>query len=174
MWLLIGDAGRGSVAAPMSPAAVVAPATPAPTAESPSAEVAFAAPAAMPADGGESQARDLVERWRQAWASRDVEAYLRCYSADFLPADGQTRTAWAAARRKKLSRQSDISVQVHDIRLEHIDGDQLKAMFLQNYASGTYREDARSKTLRLVREDGDWRIAGEWQGTPPASTVGKS
>ena len=52
--------------------------------------------------------------------------------------------------------------------------DQLRAVFLQDYVSGTYRENARPKTLLLVKAGGDWRIAGEWQGTPPASAVGKS
>lgn len=172
MWLTIGSVDRGDVA-PMPPAAVIPSAAPEATVKSSPAIVAVAAPAASPVDVGETQARDLVERWRRAWASRDVEAYLGCYSPDFLSADGQTHIAWAAARRKKLSSQSDINVQVHDIRLERIDGEQLRAVFLQDYASGTYRESARPKTLLLVRMGDDWRIAGEWQGTPPAAVGGR-
>lgn len=166
MWLTAGDAGDGGAATPAPPAAIEPVAAPAASATSPAAPVAAPAEAAAAVDVGQEQARDLVERWRQAWAGRDVDAYLACYSPDFKAANGQPRTAWAEARRKRLSSQSDISLRVHDIRVERIDDDQLKVEFLQDYASGTYRESARPKTLLLAREDAAWRIAGEWQGAP--------
>lgn len=168
-WLAIGEAGHRDVAAALQPAAV-APAAPAPTAIAPATVTAIAAPAA--ADVDEVQARDMVERWRQAWASRDVEAYLDCYSPAFLSADVQARSAWAAARRKKLSNGSPIDLRLHDIRVERIGSDRLRAVFLQDYASGSYRETARPKTLLLSKQGGDWRIAREWQGAPPAVVAG--
>lgn len=164
MWLTTGDAIDGGAATPAPPAAVEPVAAPAASATSPAALVGAAAEA-VAVDVGEAQARDLLERWRQAWASRDVEAYLACYSPEFKTADGQPRSAWAAARRNKLSSQSEISLRVHDVRVERIDANQLQVEFLQDYASGNYRENARPKTLRLVGKDGDWRIAGEWQRT---------
>lgn len=164
-WLAIGDTNRGS-AADVAPPTVVAPPDPGQRAQQTPTTASVPTLAAPREDGDESRARDRVERWRKAWAERDVEAYLGSYSPDFRPADGQTRNAWAAARRKKLSSQTDISVQLHDIRLERIDDGQIKAIFLQDYASGSYREDARPKILLLTRAGGDWRIAGELQGTP--------
>lgn len=182
IWQTINDANQGGVAARIPSAAIASgqitaaepPPVPVAAPEAPEpapVEIAIASPAALPVDAGEAQARDLIEQWRQDWASRNIEGYLSWYSPEFLPANGQTHTAWAAARRKKLSSQSDISVQVDELRFEHIDSDHLKAVFLQGYASGTYRESAQPKTLLLARTGGDWRIAGEWQGTPPASRV---
>ena len=170
MWLANGAQQRGGAAVP-APQAAVAPAVLALDAKPTLAAVG--APEPAPVDDDESQARAVLERWRQAWASRDVEAYLACYSRDFLPADGQTRSAWAATRRNKLSSRSDISLQVHDVRVERVDGDHLKVVFLQDYASGTYRESARPKTLLLARTGADWRIAGEWQGGLLAAPLGR-
>jgi ketosteroid isomerase-like protein len=161
MWLAIGGADRSNLPASVTPAALV-PAAAAPVVTPP-----------LPVNEGESQARDLVQRWRQAWASGDIEAYLGCYSAGFVPVSGQTRTNWAKARRAKLLTRSKISVQVHQMSIERIDNHQLKVVFLQDYASGRYRENARPKTLLLIRTGSDWRIAGEWHGTHLPSSVAR-
>jgi uncharacterized protein (TIGR02246 family) len=170
-WLATGTADRGEFAAHETSAAS-APAASLPAAVPPPAAPAAAVPTAKPAKPGEAQARALIERWRQAWASRDVDAYLGCYGADFQPIDGQSRSAWAAARRKRLSTPSEIDLQVREIRFEHITPDRLRAVFLQDYASGSYRETARPKTLLLSQQDGDWRIVGEWQDATPALAAG--
>lgn len=122
-----------------------------------------ATPAPLAAPAAEAQATALVERWRQAWSERDVTAYLASYSPDFVAADGQARPSWEAARRKILARRADVRVTVNALRLERHGTDQIKASFLQDYAAGSYREQARAKTLRLVRRGADWLIAGEQQ-----------
>jgi ketosteroid isomerase-like protein len=105
----------------------------------------------------------MLERWRQAWSRRDVDAYLSSYSADFVPADGATRSAWAEGRRKNLLGRSRIDVQLRDIKLSPQADGQVKVSLLQDYASDHYRETSRPKTLLLIREGGGWRIAREWQ-----------
>ena len=160
MWLAIS--GNPPMAEPqariISPAPVTAPAVPAPVAE--------AAPVAPtpPAKSHEDQGRERLEAWRQAWSSRDSEAYLSHYSPDFAPADGLKRADWAAARRKNLASRTDISVQIRDLHIERLADNQMKLVFLQDYASGKYRENAQPKTLLLVLQDARWLIVGEWQG----------
>lgn len=121
------------------------------------------APAPLAEPEPEALAHALVERWRQAWSGRDAQAYLACYSPDFVSADGQARPRWEVARRKILARRTDIRVTVKALRLERLGADQIKASFLQDYVAGSYREQARAKTLLLVRRGSDWVIAGEQQ-----------
>ena len=45
--------------------------------------------------------------------------------------------------------------------------------FHQSYLSGRYQETNQPKTLHLMREDGHWRIAGEWQGEGPTEAARK-
>lgn len=147
---------------PISPLAAVQPAAP----------LAPAAPAAalvasQPAISEEKMVGDLLESWRSAWAQRDVAAYLNAYSLDFSPADGSGRDSWLAARRKKLSSAAAIEIQIRNLAIERIDEHQFKASFLQDYASGSYRETARPKTLQIARAGGDWKITREWQEAAP-------
>ena len=104
----------------------------------------------------------MLERWRLAWASRDVENYLSFYDPAFAPT-GQSHAKWAASRRAKLASQSDISVQIRDIRMEPVDAHHMTVSFLQDYASGSYEEVARAKTLQLQRNTQGWFIVGEQQ-----------
>lgn len=161
MWLAVG----ANPPLPEAPtrSISIAPAAPAPVAEpQPS-------PPPAPVRSDEDQVRETLEAWRQAWSNRDSAAYLSHYSPDFAPPDGQKRSEWAAARRKNLASRTDISVQIHALQIERIAGDQMKLSFLQDYASGSYREKSQAKTLRMIRQDGGWLIAGEWQGSPPAA-----
>jgi hypothetical protein len=163
MRLAMGDA-LPPAASPVIPPAPIA--VPAPAAV---VEAARVAPVAKPTD--DDQVRELIENWRSAWAGRNVDAYLATYSADFTPANGQKHDAWVAARRKNISSRSNIVVAANDLTLERLDAQRMKARFLQDYASGDYRETAQAKTLLLVRGETGWKIAGEWQGEAPEKSV---
>lgn len=175
MWLAIGGQPANEPAPPQIINAAPAPVAPPVAPQVPVAE--SAAPAASEAapmvNRDEDQARELLEAWRHAWSSRDSDAYLSFYSPNFTPADGQKRADWAAARRKNLASRPAIKVEVREINVERIDDRQLRLAFLQDYAAGSYRETAQPKILRLVRQQGKWLIAEEWQGMAPAAAPGK-
>ncbi|WP_265946482.1 hypothetical protein [Dechloromonas sp. A34] len=175
MWLAIGgqpenEPTRTQIinAAPVPVAPPVAPQAPVAEAAAP----ATSEPAPM-VNSDEDQARKLLESWRHAWSSRDGDAYLSFYSPNFTPADGQKRADWAAARRKNLASRPSIKIEVREINVERIDERQLRLAFLQDYAAGSYRETAQPKILRLVRQEGKWLIAEEWQGMAPAVAPSK-
>ncbi|MBK7052524.1 MAG: hypothetical protein IPH54_18565 [Rhodoferax sp.] len=107
---------------------------------------------------------ELIEQWRLAWQSRDATSYLAFYSPGFIPARGQSRADWEAARRKALNRPDGIAVKIVDLRIESLNEKQMKAEFLQDYSSGKYREVAQLKTLLFERSGTDWKISREWQG----------
>lgn len=124
-------------------------------------EPAFVAPSTSePSD--KTKISQLLDAWRNAWAQRDIASYLNAYSQQFTPADGNTRNTWVATRTKKLSAGAPIDIQIRELGIERINGDQFKATFLQDYASGSYREMARTKVLLIARENGEWKITKEW------------
>lgn len=134
----------------------------APAATAP-APVATAIIAPAPEITDEQQVRKLLDSWRNAWAKSDVQTYLDSYSSNFIPADGSTRDVWAATRTKRLSSGKYIDVQVNELNIERIDDQTFRASFLQDYASGTYRENSRPKTMLLTREGKEWKIIEERQ-----------
>ncbi|RIX48904.1 MAG: nuclear transport factor 2 family protein [Rhodocyclales bacterium GT-UBC] len=111
----------------------------------------------------ETLVEEKIETWRQAWTRHDTEAYLATYSDRFAPADGSSRADWAMARRKKLGGKAAIDIAINDLALERLGPDQFQVRFRQDYASGSYREVGRGKTLLLTREQGDWKILREQQ-----------
>lgn len=125
---------------------------------------AIATPAvAVPETSDETAVKDLLSKWRSAWAQRDVANYLGTYSKDFQPADGSSRGTWAASRARKVAEGAPITLDIHQLAFDRIDNDHFKATFLQDYAAGTYRETARAKTLLIAREGNEWRIIEEMQ-----------
>lgn len=158
-WLAL--APSAAPAPPAQPTRLIMAAAAAPAVAPP------AAAAAAPSD--EQQVRARLESWRAAWAKRDSDAYLSHYAPDFAPADGQTRAAWAAGRQRNLASRSEIEVGIRELRLEPSGAGRMQLQFLQDYAAGSYRERGQPKTLLMVRQDGNWLIAGEWQGRPPAA-----
>jgi ketosteroid isomerase-like protein/methionine-rich copper-binding protein CopC len=127
------------------------------------------------ADKVRAQLRARLESWRQAWADRDVDAYLAHYSPSFIGANGQTRSAWAAARRRVISSRSDIALNLSAIEMQAVAADRWELRFLQDYASGGYAEQQLPKTLVLVLENGDWHIVAEHptRSPTPADAVAR-
>lgn len=132
---------------------------------------AVSTPAAAPSE--DEAIRDTLERWRLDWSRRDVPAYLAHYSPEFQPAGGIDRAMWEAQRRQALLNRPAIRVEIQGQRIERSNDQEARVHFRQTYLSGRYQEMDQPKTLYLRREDGRWRIAGEWQGDGPSATAHK-
>lgn len=144
------------------PAAEAAGADPLPaatTAEEPPA------PAAAVPPPPEARVEAAVERWAEAWARRDVAAYLASYAADFQPAEGLSRPGWERWRRERLLAPASIRLEIEELEVAVGERGRAEARFLQTYVSPDYSDVVR-KTLRLVEEEGEWRIAGERAEAP--------
>ena len=164
MWLSQPDGAAHGTAVPsvlsLPARTVAAPAIP---------EVALPAPATTVIDD-KTRVGELLEAWRNAWAQRDIAGYLNAYSPQFTADDGSSRDTWVAARTKKLSTSAPIDIQVRELGIERLNADQFKATFLQDYASGSYREMARTKVLLITRENGEWKITKEWMAENKPAT----
>jgi hypothetical protein len=115
------------------------------------------------APGTESFAREsttMVEAWAKAWSEQRVEDFLAFYSNTFEPSDGSSRASWEAERRERISSPARIDVRVALTDLRRLDDDRVEVTFLQSYESDRVT-DVVLKTLELLREGGNWRIAAE-------------
>ena len=122
---------------------------------------ATAAPdtAASGTAAAEARLLDALDRWRQAWESKDIDAYMAMYVATDSPRAGQTRAEWEADRRIKLDKRGTIRVAVSSPAVA-IEGDVATVTFEQRYESRNYSDRTR-KTLTWRQTDGQWRISEE-------------
>ena len=126
---------------------------------------AAAAPVAAPAPSGAAPAdvqRDVqaaIQAWSQAWSAKNMGGYLGAYSPDFVPASGQTRSAWEAERRNRIEPRSRIAVSVSDLSITG-DATRATARFRQDYSSDGLNIVSR-KTLEMVKVGNRWLIVRE-------------
>lgn len=101
-----------------------------------------------------------LEKWRTAWQSQDIAAYLARYTKDFGNASGKSRKAWIKERELKLKKPKYVSVVIDDIRLRKLDDSQWEARFRQVYKSDLYK-DIVNKTLILRKIGNQYLIDDE-------------
>jgi len=165
-------AGTAVAAAPApAPAAAKAPApAPTPAAAAPApAPAAAKAPAPAPAPAPAAAAANAtgeveaaVHAWADAWSAKDMKAYLASYGKEFDPPGRQTRQAWEAERRQRITGKSKISVQVSDLQVS-VNGNKAVARFRQAYSADSLNVTSR-KTLELVKSGDRWTIVRESTG----------
>jgi tetratricopeptide (TPR) repeat protein len=151
---------KANTAPRISPAATVAaasaPAAPVPATRPPVA--ATAAPAAPPAVAAAPKATPAPAPAPVAPPAADSS-----YSKTFVPDRGQSRAAWSAARRERVTTPKKISVEIVDPVVQVVSANEARVSFRQNYASDSLSTRSR-KTLTLVKEDGEWKISRERSG----------
>jgi ketosteroid isomerase-like protein len=101
----------------------------------------------------------MLEAWVNAWRTKDINAYLNFYSANFV-ADGMSKKTWEAMRRERLGKNKNtIQITLEDV---HIESKQNKAVvsFNQHYVSGSL-DDKAIKRLDLINLNGQWMIVRE-------------
>jgi len=165
--------------APPKPAAVPAPApapapaaakpTPAveaaPAAASPAPAAAKPAPAASPVTGNgtEKQVEAAVRAWADAWAAKDMNAYLGSYGQSFEPPGKQARKGWEEDRRARIVGKSRISVKLSNLAIG-VQDSKATAKFKQDYSADSLNISSR-KTLDLARVGERWVIVREYTGS---------
>jgi hypothetical protein len=108
---------------------------------------------------------NMVFQWKQAWASKDADAYLRYYSEKFAPNSGMSIEQWRRYRRIRLSKPKSIDIQIRDLQISQESAARADVTFTQTYQSNLF-QDKIKKTLSLVKENNEWKIIGE-KTTPP-------
>lgn len=123
-----------------------------------SAAAMSASTPSVPAPSGSGEVyKTFVERWRQAWESRDINLYSSFYASDFVGQNTSgnlvtkmNRTDWMADKAAKFRRNSSISIQIQDLVVKddtEVTGAKLVS-FRQTYRTPGYSDSGR-KTLRI-------------------------
>jgi hypothetical protein len=104
----------------------------------------------------------LVEGWRQAWSSQDVDRYLSFYDPnEFQPKNGMSYRSWEKSRYRNVRNPKYIRIYLDDLKLTELDGgEQVRADFEQRYESDRFR-DTIHKFLVWQKDGGDWKIIRE-------------
>jgi hypothetical protein len=110
----------------------------------------------------EQTLRDAQRAWLAAWEAKNVAAYLAAYAPDFVPADGSSREAWAAARQRAVSGAQAIRIVTSNEAFTFPGASQSQATsrFRQSYRSSNYA-DVVEKTIEWAHVGGRWLIRRE-------------
>nr|WP_319493641.1 L,D-transpeptidase family protein [uncultured Desulfobacter sp.] len=106
---------------------------------------------------------ETVQQWMAAWSAKNMDKYARFYTSDFV-CDGMGKTAWVK-RKKQLARKYDyILVTGKNFKAFPTKDGGYTVSFVQYYESSGFSTHGR-KQLKLIRQDGEWKIFREnWKG----------
>lgn len=149
-------AAVAAAAPPPAPTPAPAAVTPPPAAPAAAAAPAASPPAAVPTDAVVKS----LDAWAVAWSSRDVDAYLAAYAADFKPDGGLSLGEWREQRRVRIGKAKSIAVAVLNPEVTRLDGQRVSVTFTQDYTSDTI-SDKVTKVIELVQVGGSWKITRE-------------
>lgn len=115
---------------------------------------------ARPAAGDTAGAVEAARAWAAAWSSKDAEAYLAFYAANFHTPGGLPRGDWEKQRRERLGKPGPITVHLQDVSVKGTGKDDAEVSFRQKYDSSNLKS-VNLKTLVLHRQGDKWQIVEE-------------
>ena len=104
------------------------------------------------------QILDFLEEWRQAWVSKNIDAYISSYDKTFK-SSGKNLAEWKAHKANLNKTYAFIAVNISNAKVNWTD-EGASVSFRQDYRSDRYRA-AGKKTLFLVNSDLGWKIKRE-------------
>lgn len=103
-----------------------------------------------------------VNRWSQAWASKNLDLYFASYGSSFKPEHGLSRQTWEKQRQQRITNPSSINIKLENLDIESNDTT-AKVKFKQYY-SADGRSISTNKTLHMKKAGNDWYIIREIAG----------
>jgi ketosteroid isomerase-like protein len=113
-----------------------------------------------PVANNSGEVLETLHAWAAAWSAQDVDKYLSFYAADFKVPGGQSRAAWEATRRARLTQPEFIEVGISNANVEFRDAGQAAVKFHQSYRASHMKASGK-KNLVMVKAGGKWRIREE-------------
>jgi tetratricopeptide (TPR) repeat protein len=103
---------------------------------------------------------ETVMAWAAAWSARNTDKYLSFYADDFKTPDGETRAAWEAVRRDRISTPKFIHVGIGIKTILFTDSAHATVKFRQSYRASHLRTSG-NKTLLMLKSGDKWLIQEE-------------
>jgi len=111
------------------------------------------------------QLASLINDWKKAWESKQINNYLSFYHKDFHN-DGKNFSAWKNSKSKTFERVNRITLILSDIKIKTTDNS-AAAFFKQIYQSDAYQDEGY-KVLEFMKENDTWKICREtWFAEKP-------
>ena len=130
------------------------------SAETPTTAVAAISAKADARKDSSAEIASTVTSWAKAWSSQDAKLYLSLYANDFKTPDGETRAAWEAIRRERISAPKFINVGIRISTISFTDSQHATVKFHQSYRASNYKASG-NKSLLMVNTGGKWLIQEE-------------
>ncbi len=151
---------RAEGTAPAKTASSPEPAPPQVAAVKPALAENIQPPAPAPKADSNGEILKTVNAWAAAWSAQDVGKYLSFYAADFRTPGGESRAAWEATRRERVSTPKFIKVDISRAAVKFSDSNHASVTFRQSYHA-SHMKASGNKTLRMVKSGGNWLIQEE-------------
>ncbi len=100
----------------------------------------------------------FVEKWRTAWANKDTQTYIDCYSPTFQ-SGRLDREGWKKKKTYLSNKYRYIKVAIRNIAVEWTESG-ANVSFYQDYQSDQYKISG-TKFLQLINRDNKWMIQRE-------------
>lgn len=108
--------------------------------------------------------RAMLEDWRKAWESKDIDRFMTFYSPRF-ESNGLDYNAWKARKERLFDIRGKIDIKLIDPWVL-VEGNRASVRFIQRY-QGPTEIDNGEKTMDLYRSAETWLILSErWQSLP--------
>ena len=112
--------------------------------------------------------QSALQRWKQAWESKDLDGYFAAYSDAFQPVAPAryghrrwSRATWQTYKRRVIGRKRYIHIHLRHVSVLPTDNPQrVRVRFVQDFRSNNYVSHDH-KELLMQREGGQWKIIQE-------------
>lgn len=106
-----------------------------------------------------AQVEEALKKWRDAWSSKNIYAYLNIYAKNFKPSNGMSREQWGKMRVERINSKKSISVRFENLEVRQV-GERVITKFRQIYSDENFQA-VGNKTLVWVKQQNNWMIAEE-------------
>ena len=114
----------------------------------------------MAASNDEQNISGAVNSWAKAWSDKNLDSYFASYADSFKPAKGENRKSWEQTRRDRISKPTNINVEITNPKVVLEGADSAKMSFKQIYTANG-KPIRTNKTLLLKKVNGAWLIDQE-------------